>query len=112
MLSKMLSSLLAFFSVPMRDGVGITWASLRGGRATYMYLSNVPLEEIRWSGRWGSSRTMELYIQEVAGLSVLRHLPIDARHRVSTFAAALSPLIAEAASKLRSRVLSSARTTA
>ena len=75
------------------DGFGITPASHRGGGATLSFERTGDLELTRWRGRWSStSRTLEIYIQEVAAASVLPSL--DARHRelVLRFARSAFPL--------------------
>ena len=100
-LSAVLESLLAFFQVPMVDGVGITWASLRPGRATQLYMKGEPLQRIQWLCRWSASRTLDIYVQEVACLSVLRHVPPAARERVRLFASLVEPLLLREAAALR-----------
>ena len=52
---------------------------------------------------------MEIYIQEVATLSVLRHLSPLARSRVAVFAAALSPLLQRATMQLSAHGLGGVR---
>ena len=101
-LTAALQALLAFFHVPSVDGLGITWASLRPGRATQLYMAGEPLQKIQWLCRWAASRTMDIYVQEVASLSVLRHVPPVARERVRLFAAAAEPLLLREAAALRS----------
>ena len=72
--------LVAFFNVPVTDGVGLTPAFHRGGGATLCFERTGNLEQTRWRGRWAStSRTLEIYVQEVSAASVLPAL--DARHR-------------------------------
>ena len=51
-----------------------------------MHQAGVPLDLIRWLGRWGTMRTVEIYIQEVAALSALQNLPVSARARIAVFA--------------------------
>ena len=68
-------ALLGFFQVPYEDGHGLTLASLRAGGATYLYLRRVPLDLIRWHGRWQTARTVEIYVQESAALTLLPSLP-------------------------------------
>ena len=71
----------AFFGVPTRDGLGTTPASHRGGSATLCFERTGDLELTRWRGRWSSTtRTLDIYIQEVAAASVLPAL--DASHRL------------------------------
>ena len=82
----MFRQLVAFFDVDTRDGIGVTPASLRSGGASWLYLCGMPLEEIRWRGRWSTVRTLEVYIQELAASSLLAALPLSARARVQRFA--------------------------
>ena len=62
-------------------------ASLRVGAATQMYRDGVELSKIQWAGRWRSSRTLEIYIQEVAALNVLAELDFAQRHKFRWYAA-------------------------
>ena len=72
--------LVSFFGLPALEGTGITPASHRGGGATLSFERTGKLELTRWRGRWSStSRTLEIYIREVAAASVLP--TVDARHR-------------------------------
>ena len=90
---KLHDHLVSFFGIPTMDGFGITPASHRGGGATLSFERTGDLELTRWRGRWSStSRTLEIYIQEVAAASVLPSL--DARHRelVLRFARSAFPL--------------------
>ena len=75
------------------DACRLAWSSLRGGGATFLHQAGVPLDMIRWRGRWGSQRTVEIYVQEVAALSVLRDVPLAARLRIALFAARAVPFI-------------------
>ena len=101
-LSAALGALLSFFQVPAVDGVGLTWASLRPGRATLLYMRGEPLQRIQWLCRWSASRTLDIYVQEVACLSVLRHVPPAARERVRFFASLTQPLLQREAAALDS----------
>ena len=60
------NTFVQFFNVSTVDGVGITPASHRGGGATALFNQTESLDLTRWRGRWStSSRTMEIYVQEV-----------------------------------------------
>ena len=93
--------LLEFFGVQWQDHFGLTLASLRGGGATYFYLMNVPLDKIRWHGRWSTVRTVEIYVQECAALSLIPGLASEHQLRIARFAAATSSLIHETISRSR-----------
>ena len=82
-------ALVTFFGIPAADGRGLTPASHRGGGATWTFEQTGDLELTRWRGRWAStSRTLEVYIQEVAAASVLPALNAGHRQRVLAFAQA------------------------
>ena len=49
----------------------------------------------RGTGRWGSMRTLEVYIQEVASDRLLAEVSPSVRARVQRFAAATPALLAE-----------------
>jgi len=84
---------VSFFGVPARDGEGITPASHRGGGATLCFERTGSLDLTRWRGRWSAtSRTLEIYIQEVAAASVLPSLDASHRERILLFAAAAPSL--------------------
>jgi hypothetical protein len=55
---------------PCVDGHGLTPASLRAGGATFWYRRMDSTEFVRFRGRWANSRMLEIYIQEVAALSI------------------------------------------
>ena len=84
--------LVARFGVAYSDATGVTLAGLRSGGATFLYLSGVSLEEVRWTGRWQAARTLEFYIQECAALSLLGQLSPPSRQLVHLFAA-ITPLL-------------------
>ena len=80
--------MLNFFGVASADGPKLSWGALRPGGATFLYTEDVPLDSISWRGRWAAWATLDRYIQEVASLSVLRHLPAVRRVKINAFAAA------------------------
>ena len=94
--TKALEALCRFFRVPSSDGVGITWASLRGGGATHRYQVGQPLDRILWVGRWATTRTLECYVQEHAADSFVQDLPTLARERIAFFADHARNLLVEA----------------
>ena len=87
--------LVQFFGIASSDGVGLTPASHRAGGATHAFMeSGGNVEHCRWQGRWAStSRTLEIYIQEVASLTVLPSLSATYRERVGLFASVAEELL-------------------
>ncbi|CAL1159368.1 unnamed protein product, partial [Cladocopium goreaui] len=72
---------------------GATPAVLRGSGATALYLQSEDLSLIQWRGRWAQLKTVEHYIQEVAGQSLLAQMSPHPREVVKLFAEAAEPLI-------------------
>eukprot|EP00969_Alexandrium_andersonii_P141739 6267031-Alexandrium_andersonii.AAC.1 len=62
---------------------------------------DVPLEKIRWHGRWSTARTVEIYVQECAALSLIPRLAPEHQLRIARFAAAAPALLHEAATQQR-----------
>ena len=81
-----LNALLLFFGIPKAWQSKVSWSSLRGGGATYLYLMDMPLQRVSWLGRWRQQRTLEIYVQEVATLKFLDNLETAARHSIRLFA--------------------------
>ena len=96
------SSLVSFFGVSPRDGAGITPASHRAGGATYMFEMTGSVEATRWRGRWGQTRTLEIYIQEVAAAILLPNLEPAARERIALFARTARALLEQTLANLLS----------
>ena len=92
-LREAFAAILSGLGVPTGDAVGLTLASLRAGGATWFYEETRDLELVRWRGRWGAPRTLEVYIQEVGALHVLAGVGQPVRDRVHRFAAALPNLL-------------------
>ena len=84
--NQLFAALAQQLGVSTRDGTGLTWASLRGGGATNMYLAGRPREQIQWAGRWRSALTLDTYIQEVAAMSLMTELHPDSRALVDYLA--------------------------
>ena len=75
------------FGLSIVDGIGLTPSSHRGGGATALFERCQSLDMVRWAGRWSTqSRTMEIYVQEVAAASALPSLSATQRELVSIFA--------------------------
>ena len=69
--------------VPTGDsGKGITPKCLRGSGATWMYQLTEDISRIQWRGRWQQRRTLEHYLQDVAGQLLLADLAESHRHRI------------------------------
>lgn len=92
-------ALVSFFSIPFKDGAGLTLASLRPGGATFWYARTDATEWVRFRGRWASSRMLETYIQEVNARSVMPALHPEARRKLQRFASA-APALLTAATQL------------
>ena len=56
--------------------------ALRGGGSLEAYRNNVPTSEIQWRMRLTNLSTLEAYLQEVAGLSLLTKLSSEVLHSV------------------------------
>ena len=95
-LRRVLAGLLLALGIPTGDTVGLTLASLRAGGATWLYSETRDLELVRWRGRWGAPRTLEVYIQEVGALHILSEVEQSVRDRVQRFASAMPALIRQA----------------
>ncbi len=93
---KVHDALVRFFGVCTDEGVGITPGSHRGGGATFMFQELEDLNKTHWRGRWRQLRTLEVYVQEVAAVSVLPDLEPFARERIRRFGDA-APAILQAA---------------
>ena len=92
-LRKVWTSCMMFFGIPYTDGAGLTPASLRAGGATWLFNQDQRLDVVKWRGRWACMRTLEIYIQEVAALSVLPSLPQETRNKIQRFSLQAGPLI-------------------
>ena len=60
------------------------------------------VEATRWRGRWGQTRTMEIYIQEVAAAILLPNLEPAARERIALFARTARALLEQTLANLLS----------
>ena len=56
--------------------------SLRAGGATWLLQCCEDAEFVRRRGRWVNSKTMEIYLQEVASAQYLMHLTVQQRRRI------------------------------
>ena len=86
-------ALLRYFRIPSTDGIGITPASHRTGAATFYFLAGVPLDYIRWHGRWQSGRTLEIYIQEASASTFFDRLIEFEKEKMLTLSTCTGPLL-------------------
>ena len=86
-------ALCKHLGVDVSQSRGVTLASLRGGGATALYLFGASIADIAWCGGWSSTRTLEIYIQEVAALTSLKDLRPADQARISLFADALPRIL-------------------
>ena len=92
-LRQCFDSLCRALHLPTQDGKGLTPASIRAGGATFWYRKTDSTEWLRFRGRWASSRMLEVYIQEVAALSLQSHLPPSDWEHICRIAALATPAL-------------------
>eukprot|EP00971_Amphidinium_carterae_P066998 1326684-Amphidinium_carterae.1 len=68
-------------------GGGITPASLRGSGATWLHRMTENIPRIAWRGRWTQTRTLEHYLQDVAGQYFLVDVSPEKRQLITELAA-------------------------
>ena len=66
-----------------------------------MFQQTNDVKMVQWRARWRQLKSMEVYIQEIAALSVMPALSCVERERIRQFAAAAPALLADAALSLR-----------
>jgi len=66
---ELLDQLTSFLQLPR-----FTPASLRAGGATDLFLSGLPLDQLKFRGRWTNVKTLEHYVQEAGATRVLASL--------------------------------------
>ena len=89
------AALVAHFGIDTTDGVGITPASHRTGGATFYFIAGVPLDVIRWHGRWQAARSLEIYIQEASASTFLHDLTAHQLDSLNAFSSAAPILLDE-----------------
>ncbi|CAE7945305.1 Abhd17b, partial [Symbiodinium sp. KB8] len=72
---------------------GVTPKCLRGSGATWMYQLTEDIPRIQWRGRWQQRRTLEYYLQDVAGQLLLADLAESHRSQICELASASSSLM-------------------
>ncbi|CAE7480810.1 unnamed protein product, partial [Symbiodinium microadriaticum] len=65
---------------------GVTPKCLRGSGATWMYQLTEDIPRIQWRGRWQQRRTLEYYLQDVAGQLLLADLAESHRSQICELA--------------------------
>ena len=75
---------------------------MRAGAATFFYFKLEDVRWVQWRGRWAQARQLELYIQEVACISVLRDLSNKQRGIFNTFAKHAAALVEDVIIKFES----------
>ena len=83
MLRRRWDAVFSTLGVPVTEDLkGITPKSLRGSGATWLYQRTEEVDKIMWRGRWQQRRTLEHYLQDVAGQLLLVDLAESHRHRI------------------------------
>ena len=62
--------------------LGFTLSSLRTGGATCYFMTGVPIDTLRFAGRWLSIHTLEHYVQEAVATSVMSRVKPSVSRRV------------------------------
>jgi len=83
----MCNALLCELGLDTAPGERLTPACLRPGGATWLFQETDSPDLVRFRGRWLSTRTLEIYIQEVAGDTFMARLPTTTRAKMETVAA-------------------------
>ena len=65
---------------------GVIPKTLRGSGATWLYQRTEDVEKIQWRGRWQQRKTLEYYLQDVAGQLLLAKLTQSQRLQVMRLA--------------------------
>ncbi|CAE7210164.1 unnamed protein product [Symbiodinium sp. CCMP2592] len=93
--------LFQHLGVPVGDNErGITPKCLRGSGATWLYQMTEDIGRIQWRGRWQQRRTLEHYLQDVAGQLLLTDLTESQRSVVLELAPFAATLLSLYESKL------------
>ena len=89
-------------------GKPLDLGSLRAGGATWCLSVTEDAERVRRKGRWLSTKTMEIYIQETSANLYLANLPSDTKEKVITLAKVFPWLLAKSADLFRAKIPHSA----
>ena len=80
-------AVFSFLHIPTGESCsGVTPKALRGSGATWFYQRTEDIERIQWRGRWQQRRTLEHYLQDVAGQLLLAGLSESHRHHIKQLA--------------------------
>ena len=77
---------------------------IRGGGATAMMLETDDPPRVQRQGRWANPKVMEIYLQELAAVSLIPSLEAETRKRVRLLAAASPSLMTRAAQLQRQAI--------
>ena len=78
-----------FFDLSSRllvDHLGLTLGSFRAGGTTFLHLSGVAINILKFRGRWKTDSSMEVYIQEAMARLTLSRLPDTTLNTISSLA--------------------------
>ena len=100
-LRKRLADLLRALKIPAGDGESLKQfdvSSLRPGRASWLLAAteDSDSELVRRRGRWATTRTMEIYLQEVLYATFVERLPKPAKETIEVCAAGFPDLFQHA----------------
>ena len=74
--------IFSFLHVPTTEADNsVTPKCLRGSGATWLYQETEDIDKIQWRGRWQQRRTLEFYLQDVAGQLLLASLTPEQRRQ-------------------------------
>ena len=85
----------AFLCIPVGRAIGYTPASCRAGGATWLYISGVPLPQIRWQLRHATESSGRHYIQAAGAALASARLSEQARFLVERFASGFDRMLQE-----------------
>ena len=100
-LRKRLADLLRALKIPAGDGESLKQfdvSSLRPGRASWLLAAteDSDSELVRRRGRWATTRTMEIYLQEVLYATFVERLPKPSKETIEVCAAGFPDLFQHA----------------
>eukprot|EP00435_Cladocopium_sp_Y103_P073019 s4_g42.t1 len=78
--------------------------SLRPGGASWLLSCSEDSELVRRRGRWATTKTMEIYLQEVLYITYVERLPRDAKEAITTCAAGFPEMLEKAKYFVRSGI--------
>ena len=81
---KCLSTLVSDLGI---SSLNLTLSSLRTGGATALFMTGIPIDQLRFRGRWKSLDTLEHYIQEAIATTVMAKVSPTANVSISAMLA-------------------------